>query len=70
MTFNDFRTDKWKTAAAMVKAMKDMDKETRDALTATLAALFRSNLEVRLEGLEDAAKLRLREKEQRSDSAQ
>lgn len=70
VTFNDFRTDKWKTAAAMVKAMKDMDKETRDALTATLAALFRSNLEVRLEGLEDAAKLRRREKEQRSDSVQ
>lgn len=48
-TLTDLKAEKFKSAGAMVKAMKDMDKETRDALVYAVKVLFRSNARVLLE---------------------
>ena len=37
----------------MVMAMKDLDKETRDGLWEFLAILFKSNLRMVLEGIQE-----------------
>lgn len=49
-TFADMRTDVHKTAMAMVRAMADMEKPTRDALLHAVGLLFRTNIQVRREG--------------------
>jgi len=46
VTLTDLKDDKAKTAAAMVRAMKDMDKETRDVLLHAVKLLLSSNLKV------------------------
>ncbi len=46
VTLTDLKEEKLKTAAAMVQAMKDMDKETRNALTHAVKLLLTSNLKV------------------------
>ena len=46
VTLTDLKEDKLKTAAAMVQAMKDMDKETRDVLVHAVKLLLSSNLKV------------------------
>ena len=43
-TLTDLRDDKLKSVAAMVKAMKDLDRETRDGLLEFLRMLFMSNV--------------------------
>ena len=48
-TLTDLKEERFKTAGAMVKAMKDMEKDTRDALFYAIRLLFRSNLKVLLE---------------------
>ncbi len=46
VTLTDLREEKLKTAAAMVRTMKDMDKETREALGYAVKLLLSSNLKV------------------------
>ena len=59
VTLTDLKDDSFKAVGAMVKAMKDLDKETRDGLWEFLAILFKSNLRMVLEGIqEDTAKKR------------
>ena len=45
-TLTDLKEDSVKAAGAMVKAMKDMEKETRNALLYAVKLLFRSNMKV------------------------
>ena len=53
MTLTDLKDDSFKAVGAMVKAMKDLDKETRDGLWEFLAILFKSNLRMVLEGIQE-----------------
>lgn len=48
-TLTDLKDESFKAAGAMVKAMKDMDKDTRDALFYAIKLLFRSNFKVLIE---------------------
>jgi hypothetical protein len=52
VTLTDLKSDGFKAAGAMVKAMKDMPKDTRDALLYAIRILFKSNLRVRIEELQ------------------
>ena len=45
-TLTDLKEERVKAAGAMIKAMKDMEKDTRDALIYAVKVLFRSNLKV------------------------
>lgn len=51
-TLTDLRADSFKAAGAMVRAMKDMEKDTRDALFYAIRLLFKSNFKVVLEELQ------------------
>ena len=51
-TLTDLKEERIKAAGAMVKAMKDMEKDTRDALIYAVKVLFRSNAKVLLEELQ------------------
>ena len=53
LTLTDLKDDSFKAVGAMVKAMKDLDKETRDGLWEFLAILFKSNLRMVLEGIQE-----------------
>ena len=53
VTLTDLKDDSFKAGGAMVKAMKDLDKETRDGLWEFLAILFKSNLRMVLEGIQE-----------------
>ena len=53
VTLTDLKDDSFKAVGAMVKAMKDLDKETRDGLWEFLAILFESNLRMVLEGIQE-----------------
>ena len=53
VTLTDLKDDSLKAVGAMVKAMKDLDKETRDGLWDFLAILFKSNLRMVLEGIQE-----------------
>ena len=53
VTLTDLRDDSFKAVGTMVKAMKDLDKETRDGLWEFLAILFKSNLRMVLEGIQE-----------------
>ena len=48
-TLTDLKEERLRSAAAMVRAMKDMEKDTRDALVYAVRLLFRSNLKVLVE---------------------
>ena len=45
----DLKEDGFRAAGAMVRAMKDMEKDTRDALFNAIATLFRSNIQAAVE---------------------
>lgn len=49
VTLTDLKEESFKAAGAMVKAMKDMEKETRDVLFYAIGLLFRSNFKILLE---------------------
>lgn len=49
VTLTDLKEESLKTAGAMVRAMKDMEKDTRDALIYAVRLLFRCNAKVLLE---------------------
>ena len=53
VTLTDLKDDSFKAVGAMVKAMKDLDKETRDGLWDFLAILFKSNLRMVLEVIQE-----------------
>ena len=42
----------------MIRAMKDLDKETRDGLLKFMGLLFRSNLRLTLEGIQEETEKR------------
>lgn len=50
-TLTDLKEDRFKSAGTMIKAMKDLDKETREGLWKFLGILFKSNLRMVLEGI-------------------
>ena len=49
VTLTDLKEESLKAAGAMVRAMKDMEKDTRDALVYAVRLLFRCNAKVLLE---------------------
>lgn len=53
VTLTDLKADSFKAAGAMVKAMKDLDKGTREGLLSFVGLLFKSNLRMTLEGLQE-----------------
>ena len=61
-TLTDLKEEKIKTAGAMVKAMKDMEKDTRDALIYAVKVLFRSNAKVLLEELQQETEKKAKKK--------
>lgn len=58
VTLKDLKADSFKAAGAMVKAMKDLDKETRDGLLNFMGLLFKSNLLMTLEGIQEETEKR------------
>lgn len=52
-TLTDLKADSFKAAGPIIKAMKDLDKETRDGLWDFLGILFKSNLRLVLEGIQE-----------------
>ncbi|MCI2057407.1 MAG: DUF2974 domain-containing protein [Oscillibacter sp.] len=59
VTLTDLKADSLKSAAAMVKAMKDLDKETRVALLDFMGLLFKSNFRMVLEGIQEETEKKL-----------
>ncbi len=53
VTLTDLREDSFKAVGAMVKAMKDLDKETREGLLEFVTILFMSNFRMVLEGIQE-----------------
>ena len=62
VTLTDLKEESFKAAGAMVKAMKDMEKDTRDALFYAIRLLFRSNLKVLLEEWQQEAEKKPKKK--------
>ena len=60
-TLNDLKEDKLKTVGAMVKAMADLDKESREGLFDLVTLLFRSGAEVLLKELQTEGEKKTRE---------
>ena len=52
-TLTDLKTESFKAVGPMVKAMKDLDKETRDGLLDFVRMRFMSNLRLTLEGIQE-----------------
>lgn len=52
-TLTDLKEDSFKAVGAMVKAMKDLDKETRDGLLDFMRMLFMSNVKLMMEGIQE-----------------
>ncbi|NLU25315.1 MAG: hypothetical protein GXW99_11550, partial [Clostridiales bacterium] len=55
VTLTDLKADKFKAAGAMVKAMKDLDKETRDRLLSFVSLMFKSNMRLVLEDIQEGS---------------
>lgn len=55
VTLTDLRADSFKAAGAMVRAMADMEKDTREALFYAVRLLFKSNFKVLLEDFQSGA---------------
>lgn len=55
-TLTDLKEDGFRAAGAMVRAMKGMEKDTRDALFNAIATLFRSNLQAAVEEAREEAR--------------
>ena len=52
-TLTDLKDDRFKAVSAMVRAMKDLDKDTREGLLEFVRMLFMSNLRMVLEGIQE-----------------
>lgn len=59
VTLKDLKDDSFKAAAAMVRAMKDLDRETREGLIDFVGLLFKSNLRMTLEGIQEETEKKL-----------
>lgn len=59
VTLTDLKADSFKAAGAMVKAMKDLNKDTRDGLLSFVGLLFKSNLRMTLEGIQEETEKKL-----------
>ena len=59
-TLTDLKADSFKAVGAIIRALKDLDRETRDALLKFMSILFRSNLRMTLEGLQEETEKTLR----------
>ena len=74
VTLKDLKADSFKAAGAMVKAMKDLDKETQKGLLDFVGLLFKSNLLMTLEGIQEETEkrraVRKREKPARKKEAE
>ena len=66
-TLTDLKEDGFKSAGAMVRAMKDLDKETRDALIDAVGLLMRSNVKVLLEDWQQESQKKRREQKKKED---
>lgn len=53
VTLTDLKADSFKAVGPMIKAMKDLDKETRDGLWNFMGILFKSNFRLVLEGIQE-----------------
>ena len=53
VTLTDLKSDSLKAVGAAIRAMKDLDKETREGLMDFLGILFKSNLRMILEGIQE-----------------
>ena len=53
VTLTDLKADRFKAVGAAIKAMKDLDKDTRDGLLNFLGILFKSNFRLVLEGIQE-----------------
>ena len=53
VTLTDLKADSFKAAGSMVKAMKDLDRETREGLWNFMGILFKSNFRLILEGIQE-----------------
>ena len=54
-TLTDLKVEKLKAAGAMIKAMKDLDKETRDRLLSFFSLMFKSNMRLVLEDIQEGS---------------
>jgi len=52
-TLTDLKADSLKSVGAMVKAMKNLDKDTREGLLKFMGLLFKGNLRMTLEGIQE-----------------
>lgn len=62
-TLTDLKDEKLKNAAAMIRAMKDMEKDTREALIYAVKLLFESNFKVLMDELQQESGKKSRKKE-------
>jgi len=53
VTLTDLKADSFKAVGAVIRAMKDLDKETREGLMDFLGILFKSNMRMVLEGIQE-----------------
>ena len=53
VTLTDLKEDSFKAVGAIIKAMKDLDKETREGLMDFVGILFKSNFRMVLEGIQE-----------------
>lgn len=58
VTLTDLKEDRFKAVSAIIKAAKNLDKETRDGLWNFAGLLFKSNLRMTLEGLQEETEKR------------
>ncbi|MBE6963804.1 MAG: DUF2974 domain-containing protein [Ruminococcaceae bacterium] len=66
-TLTDLKEEGLKGAGARVKAMKDMEKETRDALLYAIKLLFRSNLKILSEELQQESEKRKQRRKRKEE---
>ena len=64
-TLTDLKEESLKAAGAMVKAMKDMEKDTRDALLYAFRILMRSGWKVLSEEWQQETEQKIKEAEQK-----
>ena len=67
VTLTDLRRDFLKSTGSMARALAELDKETRDDLLHFLGMLFKSNLRLMLEGMQEEAAERASRRQNRKE---
>lgn len=67
VTLTDLRRDFLKSTGSMARALAELDKETRDDLLQFLGMLFKSNLRLMLEGMQEEAAERASRRQNRKE---